>query len=491
MSQAVPIHSVYPFIEFQARLHPHAPAVIHESHTIRYAEFCTHVDRVTRRLHAQQIAPDVRVAVHVDNPYLRWLAVLALGRLGLLCATLSQTGIEAPIVRAGVVVTDRESAASAPRTITMGTDWLSQEADSLPPFADVPRSPDHPLRIMLSSGTTGKPKMALLTVDSVRGRMRGAARAYGLNALTRLMVTMGQNTLGGYLMPVTCWAAGGAVVLPHLPRGEGMTHLLRQSPNVLVMATAQLAALVDSLPRDSQPVPDLVVYVGGAELTRSLSRRARLRLTPSVYVIYGSTEAGGVSLAHAASADTRPGFTGHVMPTTVVEIVDDARQPVAPGTLGELRIRSEGMFAGYLDDEGRDDSPLQEGWFYPGDAGTLDAQGGLSVLGRTRELMNLGGGKVAPTLVEEALASLPGVDDVAVFAIETPNGARAVAAVVAGDDFVDESVAQRFRQAFPTLPAIVLAKVPSIPRNDMGKVMRADLAASVQKKAGSIRRRPA
>lgn len=481
MSNLPPIPSVYASILFQSRLNPHATAVASDSGSVTYRAFCTHIEKVTRRLAALALPPSSRVAVHIQAEYMRWLATIALVRLGLVSASVTSaepTG-ELALLGADVVLVDRPYEATGRRVIQLGDDWLGNAADALPAFQDTLHDPDAPCRIILSSGTTGLPKKALFTYGHIGTRNRGLPRVYGINAAARMMTTMGTSTVSGFTLPLVTWSTGGAVLIASLKPGRSMVHLLRNNPNVLVMSTAQLEALVAGLPASYWPSQELVVYVAGSALAPALNRKARLRLTQSLFVIYGSTEAGGVTLAHASAADGKPGFTGYVLPTAQVEIVDAQGQPVPHGTTGEVRLRTEGQVGRYLENADASEEALRDGWFYPGDAGSLGADGALYILGRTRELMNLGGAKVAPHLVEEALTGLAGVVDLAVFARSGAHGDKPAIAVVPSAAFDDQRLLDRYKKAFPQYATPTIHRVDAIPRNEMGKVMRAQLSSQL------------
>ena len=184
-------------------------------------------------------------------------------------------------------------------------------------------------------------------------------------------------------------------------------------------------------------------------------------------------------LAHASAADGKPGFTGYVLPTAQVEIVDAQGQPVPHGITGEVRLRTEGQIGRYLENADASEEALRDGWFYPGDAGSLGADGALYILGRTRELMNLGGAKVAPHLVEEALTGLAGVVDLAVFARSGAHGDKPAIAVVPSAAFDDQRLLDRYKKAFPQYATPTIHRVDAIPRNEMGKVMRAQLSSQL------------
>jgi acyl-coenzyme A synthetase/AMP-(fatty) acid ligase len=476
MAQLPSVPSLYTPILFQARQRPHEIAVVSDSTTITFREFNIHIERITRHLHSLALPPSSRVAVHSANLYMQWLMSIALSRLGLLSAVAAPANYD--VLRPDVILTDRPAEVSGKKVLEIGKDWLDKPAEHLPPFVDPVHPPDAPARIILSSGTTGTPKLALFSYQELHQRSRGAAFAYALTHASRLMTTMGITSIGGLTLPLGCWAAGGCVALAVLRKGQPMSHLLRSKPNVMLVSTTQLDSLVQSLPADYAPQQPLAIYVAGSVLPQAVNRRARLRLTQTLIMVYGSTEVGTVTLAPAAFTDARPRFTGYVIPPVLVEIVDENGKPVPHGTTGEVRVRTEGQASLYLDDPETTARTFRDGWFHPGDLGQLGPDGDLTIVGRVRELMNFGGVKITPDAMEEALAGTPGVADMAVFPLGTSGAERPCVAVVPSQGFAEDELTRRFRQAYPRLPAITIFRVDSIPRNDMGKVMRVELAST-------------
>lgn len=466
-------------ILFQARFQPHSHAISLRGRVIPYGLFATHIERVTRRLAALAIPADARAAVVIKDRYLHWLVVIGLMRLGVTSTSLQAQRTWHDYARTTHVLTDSESV-DGRSNIEVSGSWYTQPAADLPRHVDRPLPWNQPCRIVFSSGTTGTPKKIALTFGMMRMRTLGTTRAHGLNGATRLLSTMGIESVGGFSTPLTCWANGGQIVFAEPAESAGHT-VARARPNVILASVDQLKALLDSLPENFHSTEHTHVYVSGSVVPKSLSLRARACLAQAVYVVYGSTEAGLIALAHAATVDKRPGFTGHVLSTAEVEIVDAQGQVRPAGEAGEIRIRGDGLAQAYLDDPEASARAFREGWFHSGDLATLDENGGLSVLGRIDELMNFGGTKVLPNKIEAVLSGVDAVQDVAVFALEHQGPiALPAAAVVAGDEFSPDAMAQRFRQRFKHLGELHVVRVPSIPRNEMGKVMRMQLAAQAR-----------
>ncbi|HVZ43444.1 MAG TPA: class I adenylate-forming enzyme family protein [Ramlibacter sp.] len=473
-----PAPSYFAFVQFQASVNGHGKAVISENHEVPYRVFVQHIERVTRRLDSLGLPRDACVGVLVKSRYLQWLVNIALLRMGVLSAGMASKR-ELKLIRPAVLIADETMESGDFRFILASLGWLGGDADALPPFQEQRHARETPARIVLSSGTTGTPKRVLITHGEMSDRQDTAGVVFGTHWNTRSCSLMGINTLGGYASPLLTWASGGTVVFPSSKPGVAPWHILRLETNALLLSPTQLEALVASLPADYAPIPALRIFVAGSSLPQQLSVKTRLRLTQQLFVVYGSTEVGTVSMTHAAQADGRPGFTGQVVPWVDVEVVDEEDRPVAPGTTGEVRMRSKVLVERYLDDDANEIA-LRGGWFYPGDAGTLDAHGGLTIVGRTRELINIGGLKLSPVAADEALSTVPGVKDVAVFGFDSPRGVRACAAVVAADDFDREALVRRFGKTFPGSPQLLVARVAEIPRNDMGKVLRLQLARNLR-----------
>lgn len=471
-------HTVPHFYEsllFQSRLNPGATAVAFGDVHISYAAFVFHIDNVTRRLQQQGLAAGTRVLVDVSHHYLHWVVVIAASRLGLVSASTDpgsdSTALPA-MLGACIVVTDRlETAPSGNAMLAASMAWLEAEAGAVPVVLPTRVAAEGHARIIFSSGTTGMPKKIALTHGVCHERL--TLMAFDLGASSRFLSAVGASTIGGFMYPLRAWTLGGTVVfqlagekLHDAIVGARLTHLF--------MSPAQLAALVKGLPPDFLALPGLSVVVGGGAISQELNQRARLRLTPSLFQMYGSTEAGTIAYSHAALADGKPTLTGYLVPGVEAEVIGVDGVPVAPGNPGELRIRSAWCVAGYADGEVSD--TFKDGWFYPGDIAVVSASRLLDIVGRSSELMNLGGQKIAPMRIEEALTPHPGVTDIAAFSLPDAQGIeRPWVAVVVTPEFNQQALVTQLRDILPTLPPLSVAIVPDIARNTMGKVMRKEL----------------
>jgi len=472
----------YASILHRARCAPHAIAVNFGTRDVSYGEFVRDIERATRQLTARLPGASGLAMVSVSHPYLHWVITLALGRAGLCTVSALDAGHTPELIQPDLVFADAQPNQADKRFVMVDQDWIAAGADALPARADLRHAPDAPFRLILSSGTTGTPKKILVSHARFQARMQSLAANGGMpGEASSSLILMGIDTIGGHLFTLTTWHLGGRVVL-WLTGDDAYETIVRKRVNFSLMAPVQLQQLVATMPANAWPVPELMVSVGGSSLPRQLSERARARFTPSLRVVYGSTEAGVVTICHASLGDAVPGATGIVFPDVDLQIVDPAGMPVAFGETGEVRYRSLGCVTRYVNAGADNDDVFRDGWFYPGDAGALSRDGTLSIVGRVKELMNFGGVKMLPNEIETVLAACPGVQDLAAFALEQDGTvATPWVAVVRGPDYDQSQLAAAFARAFPRLPAIRFVHADLIPRNGMGKVQRNVIREQVQR----------
>jgi len=155
------------------------------------------------------------------------------------------------------------------------------------------------------------------------------------------------------------------------------------------------------------------IIASGGLLPKSLSERVLGTMCQRLFSSYGATETGTIAFAPAQMIADVPGAVGFVTPGAEVEIVDASDNPLAAGKEGIVRTRTGQMVDGYVGNPEATARAFRNGWFYPGDTGSLTADGMLIIHGREASVLNIGGDKVRPELVEEALTSFPGVEQAA------------------------------------------------------------------------------
>jgi acyl-CoA synthetase (AMP-forming)/AMP-acid ligase II len=202
---------------------------------------------------------------------------------------------------------------------------------------------------------------------------------------------------------------------------------------------------------------------------------------------YGTTETSTISSAPAHALTGVAGAVGYVAPDVSVQIVDDAGAPLPHGREGSIRVRTPVSVGSYLDDDERAEKPFRDGHFDTGDIGYLSAEKLLAITGRKKEILNLGGDKVSPRTIEEALTGFYGVRDAVAFSAPNELGIDEVWALVIYNGMSDEDALRKHCQeklAQTHVPARFIG-VTELPRNGNGKVERLRLSAMVEELAGA------
>jgi len=258
----------------------------------------------------------------------------------------------------------------------------------------------------------------------------------------------------------------------------------RKTPTRMLMARVYQ-------PQGAGPFPSLeTIEFGGSPLPRRLYDLACARLCPNIVSLYGTTEAGAIAAAPMAALIDRPGAVGYVHAGVEIEAVDADDKPLPPGSEGILRVRSDTCVDGYVDLAASSTGAFKGGWFYPGDVGTVSGDGLLTLAGRASEVINSGGVKVSPQVIEDVLLSLPEIRDAAAFGAPDAGGITQIWAAIVPNGPVNAPTlrAACFERLLERAPRRFL-RVKRIPRNAAGKILRGELtrmaiAAQARRAAG-------
>ncbi len=449
-----------------ARLAPHAAAIIRaDDSVVTYGALDRQIDAAAGRVLALGLRPGDVVGLAVTGPdeSLSLTLLFALARLGIASAD--------PAL----------AAAHLRHRFTQGGDgydttWLDGAAAEVQLWADA----DATFRIFGSSGTTGAPKFAAISHALMAQRVFANWLAPGGGQARRMIGVNLGITWGLAAVLRTLWA-GGTLVLSN-PK-DAAAAIRRHGVTVLNVSPGALRALVETLPDDAAPPPTLTtIEVGGSRLQAALHDIAAARLCPTIITYLGATEAGGIASAPFAALAGRPGAAGFVHADVVLEIADDADAPLPPGTEGRVRLRGPLTIAGYLDGPGEN---FRDGWFYTGDIGALWPDGMLTLAGRVGDLINSGGVKISPAVIEDVLLALPGVSEAVAFGVPDAYGEDEIwAAIVARWPIETKVLSALCARVLPGKTPRTILQVPALPRNTNGKVRRDMLVAFARQQRG-------
>jgi len=464
----------------QAVERPDATAVVHDGRVVSYPEFHRDIREVMAALGALGLAPGYSVAVGTENLYLHWLLLLACEGLGIGAASFLRG--EAPSCGALlasvnlVMAAPGTSTAGARRTHGLTPSWIDDVLSRPEPAESFPRkSPDDPVRIVRTSGTTGESKRFLVTRrmhDCLSGQWQ-----WGLapNRRSRYLQTLPLTVRATYDLGSACLRAGGTLVLES--RMKVMDAIVTHSITHAILLPVQLKAGLDHLAPDFPKPPELDIVSFGAPVSDALRVRVMERLATSLCDLYGTVEVAAASAIWQLGAD---GF-GTVWPRVRAEAVDEHGEPVPPGEIGRIRLKSDCMSVRYLGDPETTRCMFRDGWFYPGDAGVIAPDGRLKILGRTDDLLNIGGQKFLPAVLEELLMKRAIAGDVGVSSLPSADGIDELCIAVADVGHDDQGLMDRILDALRNVPIgrFHTVKLDCLPRSTNGKLQRKVLKEQV------------
>ena len=328
---------------------------------------------------------------------------------------------------------------------------------------------------LYTSGTSGRPKAALLTHGNLLASAVASAFHVGVRAEDRWLAPLPLYHVGGLSVLIRSTLAGTtAVVHRRFDEGAVSRALREQGVTLASLVPAMLGRLLDH-DEGRPPYPSAVraVLVGGAGAPAGLLARAEERGLP-VAPTYGLTEAASqVTTLAPGQVRRRPRSSGQPLLGVSVAI-DAGGRRAQPGEIGEILVAGPTVSPGYLH---RPEERREGGWLRTGDLGALDADGHLQVADRRDDLVVSGGENVYPAEVEAALAAHPAVTECAVVGLPDERwGQVVVAAVVcAGPDAPAGSSLEAFlrrRLAGYKVPRRIEVWEGPLPRTASGKLLR-------------------
>jgi malonyl-CoA/methylmalonyl-CoA synthetase len=341
-------------------------------------------------------------------------------------------------------------------------------ADS-PPMPEL--TPESPAAILYTSGTTGRPKGAVLDHGNFLAQGRGALEVWRWTSNDVLVHALPLFHLHGLGMGLhgTLLSGGSAVLVSFTP--ENVVRELTHGGTMLFGVPSMYQRLCEWLEKHPTDLSHVRVFVSGsAPLPPALFERCAKLLGQKPIERYGITE-GGIVVTNPYDGPRQPGRVGHPFPGVEVNL----------GEQGEVQLKGGQVFTGYWrNPTATEESFTPDGFFKTGDVGEIGEDGSLAIRGRIKELIITGGFNVYPREVELVLEEHPSVHEVAVAGVPSEKWGEEVTAYVVPSSAApqDEKEIEKEIIAFAQerLAAYKCPKrvvtIDRLPRNAMGKVQR-------------------
>jgi long-chain acyl-CoA synthetase len=305
--------------------------------------------------------------------------------------------------------------------------------------------PLDPAVLFYTSGTTGRPKGAVLTHFNLV--MNAFANAYTANHIVPEDVMLGClplfHTFGQTVALNGTFLVGGTLILqPRFEPDEALRLMDEHGVTAFLGVPTMYMALLAAA-NAGGPIPRLRLCVsGGAPLPVKVLEEFNTTFEATVQEGYGLSETSPTATVNQREYGIEPGSIGHPIWGVEVEIADpeveDAIVLKPTGEVGEIVIRGHDVFAGYHDRPDATAAAIVDGWFRSGDLGTKDERGFLRIVDRKKDLILRGGYNVYPREVEEVLVRHPAVDQVAVVGVpHETHGEEVLAVIVLREDLDD------------------------------------------------------
>jgi long-chain acyl-CoA synthetase len=483
-----------------ASTRPDDAALVYRDERVTHAELVDRCERLAAGLAANGVGPGDAVALLLPNDPLFVTSYYAISGLGAVVVPVDPAfkhdELERCLRQCGVrtLITDDRSAGVCERIVagwdepaqviaTTAADGGALTVDTLmeaEPVRLERRRPDEPVVNMFSSGSTGRPKRVART----HGHLRGEARAFasmGIGAEDRIFCAIPLfHTYGMGCCMIAATSTGATLVLleepnPFLLRRQLALELLERERVTIFPGIPFLFRLL----ADAPPAADLssirLAFSAGTALPQPSFDRFHERFGVPVRQLYGCTEAGTLTVNVDDDPVATSASVGVPVGSVEVMIENEDGGPLAPGTIGEIAVRGPGLADGYADMPELNREAFRGGFFRTGDLGRVDEAGRLTLTGRTKLLIEVGGHKVDPIEVEDVVAAHPGVAEAVVVGVDTQvQGEQLVKAVVVPSVDIDEQDLVAFcrqRLANFKVPKVVELR-EEIPKSPLGKVLR-------------------
>lgn len=359
--------------------------------------------------------------------------------------------------------------------IAVATPEMIEAVRALPP-AD----PDDVCLLLYTSGTTADPKGALHSHNTLVFENMSMIDTFGLNERDVVFNPSPVTHVTGVNCALTLpFLLGAPVVLQDAWDPEvALARVLEERASFMIFATPFLRGLLDAAVARGVRTPSVrYIICGGADIPDSLVTRST-EVLGTVTRMYGATEGPSVTSANRSDEPRlRTGTDGRVLAPTEVIVSDGAGDIAATGVVGEVLWRGPDTFLGYLDASLNDEAFTADGFFRSGDLAYFDADGGIHIVGRIKDIINRSGEKISTHDVENELSEHPAVAEIAVVAgPDARTGERGCAFVVTRDavDLTLEEVRE-----FLSARGIAMQKVPesvfvvdSLPKTASGKIQK-------------------
>ncbi|MBI4187728.1 MAG: acyl--CoA ligase [Chloroflexi bacterium] len=452
-----------------AEQHPRQKAIADLNQTYTWAEAKTWIDRVALGLTKIGIERDETLVVQLPNSVELHLLRVACEKAGVLCVPVLSNMRESEIkyistyTGAAALVITREFrgfnyvnmtnnirpelpelrhvliAGSEDDKSGIHIDSMAQkplEKHYKPEYLEQRRyRPDEVSTVLLTSGTTGSPKLVEYPAGAGTNGGQYLADALGLteNDIVAAIspASRGPNVAVYYSAPQI---AASIVMVPWLGASEALRAIEQKRVTVACLVPTQLAMMLAEIDKQAYDLSSVRIWLcAGSQLSPSLASTVEKKMGGVVISQYGAVDFGAITISRPEDSFAIRAFTvGKPRLGVTVKITDDSGQETGQGTVGEVLAKGPNSASGYYRDaKATQETWTKDGWFATGDLGKLDEAGNLTIVGRKKDVIIRGGQNIYPSELEGLLITHPSIRSAAIVAMpDSVMGEKACAYIV-------------------------------------------------------------
>lgn len=486
--------TVYARFAAQARATPDALALRAGDRSLTYRELLQRVEQCAARLRDLDVARGTRVAVLSENRPEYTITQLAAAKLGALVACLNWRLTDAELrdslgtVEARVLAHSPRFAATATRvaashTLTCNLETLCSASGPVDAGGEQAQ-PEDGLLIIFTSGTTGRPRAAVISHRAEVARMRVLQRDFGIDSGDAYVAWSPMFHMGGSEHTLSSLMFGAPTVICDGLDVKAIATALEQfRVGWLLLVPATIEPVLAELRQPPRKLAGLKLVGCMADLVPAATIDALCTTVGAPFLnSFGSTETGLPPLSGHLLAPGDPLTDLSKRPNSGCELrlVDAAGHDTIEGGVGEAWVKGDTLFSGYWRDGGVDRSCFRGDWYPMGDLFRRTSSGGYQFVGRSKYLIKSGGENIYPAEIERVLLDDPRVEDAAV--VRKPDdrwGEVPVAFIVRrSDDLLAADIDELCRKSlagYKRPKAVHFIDAAAMPRSETGKIIREEL----------------